>query len=169
MVEQFSFADGSVYRRTAIRAKVLVPTAGDDELYGYLGGEALKGLAGDDTINGGAGNDTLSGGAGMDSLTGGSGADRFVFDTAWSETNVYMVVSDFVSGTDLIGLSTEVFAGLGAVDACWPERLPALRAARVSSTKSTVPAVMTRGFCRSRYDRASCHVGMDFMITAAIA
>jgi Ca2+-binding RTX toxin-like protein len=75
-IEQFAFADGSIWSATAIRAKVLVPTSGDDEITGYLGSESLSGLAGDDTIAGGAGNDTLSGGDGTDRLTGGSGKDK---------------------------------------------------------------------------------------------
>jgi Ca2+-binding RTX toxin-like protein len=58
-IEQFAFADGSTWSATAIRAKVLVPTAGDDEITGYLGSESLSGLAGDDTIAGGAGRETI--------------------------------------------------------------------------------------------------------------
>jgi Ca2+-binding RTX toxin-like protein len=112
-IEQFAFADGSIWSATAIRAKVLVPTSGDDEITGYLGSESLSGLEGDDTIAGGAGNDTLSGGDGTDRLTGGSGADRFVFDTA--DALVHDLITDFVSGVDRIALKGSVFTGLGAV------------------------------------------------------
>jgi len=93
---------------------VLVPTAGDDEITGYLGSESLAGLAGNDTIAGGAGNDTLSGGDGTDRLTGGSGADRFVFDTADALVHADLI-TDFVSGVDRIALKASVFTGLGAV------------------------------------------------------
>jgi Ca2+-binding RTX toxin-like protein len=113
-IEQFAFADGTSWSATAIRAKVLVPTAGDDEITGYLGSESLAGLAGDDTIAGGAGNDTLSGGDGTDRLTGGSGADRFVFDTADALVHADLI-TDFVSGVDRIALKASVFTGLGAV------------------------------------------------------
>ncbi|MEF8735243.1 MAG: calcium-binding protein [Candidatus Accumulibacter necessarius] len=112
-IEQFAFADGSIWSATAIRAKVLVPTSGDDEITGYLGSESLSGLAGDDTIAGGAGNDTLSGGDGTDRLTGGLGIDRFVFDTA--DALVHDLITDFVSGVDRIALKGSVFTGLGAV------------------------------------------------------
>jgi Ca2+-binding RTX toxin-like protein len=117
-IEQFAFADGTSWSATAIRAKVLVPTAGDDEITGYLGSESLAGLAGDDTIAGGAGNDTLSGGDGTDRLTGGSGADRFVFDTADALVHADLI-TDFVSGVDRIALKASVFTGLGAVGTTW--------------------------------------------------
>jgi Ca2+-binding RTX toxin-like protein len=113
-IEQFIFADGTRWSATAIRAKVLVPTSGDDEITGYLGSESLSGLAGDDTIAGGAGNDTLSGGDGTDRLTGGSGIDRFVFDTADALVHADLI-TDFVSGVDRIALKASVFTGLGAV------------------------------------------------------
>ncbi|MBK7674871.1 MAG: calcium-binding protein [Candidatus Accumulibacter sp.] len=113
-VEQFAFADGSTWSATAIRAKVLVPTGGDDEITGYLGSESLSGLAGNDTLAGGAGNDTLSGGDGADRLTGGSGADRFVFDSADALVPADLI-TDFVSGVDRIALKASAFTGLGDV------------------------------------------------------
>jgi serralysin len=113
-IEQFVFADGSTWSTTAVKAKVLVATSGDDYLSGYLGNESLQGLGGNDTILGNEGNDTLSGGDGYDVLTGGIGADRFVFNTADALVNADLV-TDFVSGTDKISLSASVFTGLGSV------------------------------------------------------
>jgi Ca2+-binding RTX toxin-like protein len=114
LIEQFRFADGGTWSSTDIFAKVLVPTAGDDQITGYLGSELLQGLAGNDTINGGAGNDTINGGNGTDLLTGGDGADRFVFNTA--DVLVHAdTISDFVSGTDKIVLSKAVFGLSGSV------------------------------------------------------
>ena len=113
-IEQFAFADGTSWSATAIRAKVLVPTSGYDEITGYLGSESLAGLAGNDTSAGGAGNDTLSGGDGSDRLSGGSGADRFVFDTADALVHADLI-TDFVSGVDRIALKASVFTGLGSV------------------------------------------------------
>lgn len=87
---------------------------GRDTLYGDAGADILNGNAGLDQLFGGDGNDTLDGGAGVDQLTGGAGADRFVFSTVDALVHVDLI-SDFVSGTDSIGLSASVFAGLGAV------------------------------------------------------
>jgi Ca2+-binding RTX toxin-like protein len=66
----------------------------------------IKSGAGNDVLNGGAGNDVLSGGAGSDKLTGGAGADLFVLDSqAGSDT-----ITDFVSGTDHLGLNLAALA-----------------------------------------------------------
>jgi Ca2+-binding RTX toxin-like protein len=46
--------------------KLIVGTAGADNLKGSAEAELLQGLAGDDTLNGGGGGDTLDGGAGFD-------------------------------------------------------------------------------------------------------
>ena len=97
-----------------MRAKVVVPTTGDDEITGYLGSESLQGLAGNDTLNGGAGNDTLNGGVGDDVLIGGAGADRFVFNHVDALVNPDLI-EDFTSGADSIALSASVFGGLGSV------------------------------------------------------
>jgi serralysin len=59
-------------------------------------------------ISGGAGNDTLDGGAGNDTLTGGSGTDWFYFA---DKTNGVDSITDFVSGTDVIGVSASGFGG----------------------------------------------------------
>jgi Ca2+-binding RTX toxin-like protein len=58
-------------------------------------------------ISGGDGNDAISGGGGTDSLTGGNGADQFSFG-ALTDSPVGAgrdIITDFVSGTDRIGLS----------------------------------------------------------------
>lgn len=65
--QNFSFADGSVYR---------FGTAANDVLSGGTGADQLNGGDGHDTLNGGSGNDLLIGGAGDDTLKGGAGADR---------------------------------------------------------------------------------------------
>ncbi|MDP2880435.1 MAG: calcium-binding protein, partial [Azonexus sp.] len=83
-VEEIRFADGTVWNVDAIKAKVLMPTSGNDNLYGYAtsdtisggeGNDTISGYAGDDTLNGESGADYLYGGDGTDTLNGGDGAD----------------------------------------------------------------------------------------------
>ncbi|WP_282599544.1 calcium-binding protein, partial [Ralstonia pseudosolanacearum] len=69
------FADGTSWDVAAVKALVLVPTSGADNLYGYASDDALNGLDGNDTIRGYGGNDTLRGDAGADNLFGGDGND----------------------------------------------------------------------------------------------
>jgi Ca2+-binding RTX toxin-like protein len=111
-IEKVVFSASNVtWNSATIRAKVLVPTSGDDSIVGYLGGDKLSGGDGWDTLDGREGNDTLNGGAGYDTLTGGMGADKFVLDSAGGIDTI----TDFVSGVDTIQLSNAVFSGLGAV------------------------------------------------------
>ena len=79
-IEQFRFADGTVWNTTAIEAWMAthganVPTEGTDTLVGTPGDDTLDALGGDDTVSGGTGNDTLSGGTGSDTLFGNAGND----------------------------------------------------------------------------------------------
>ena len=83
-VQQFSFADGTVWNLASIQAALFAGTAGADTLYGTTGADTISGgagadtlygRAGDDTLSGGADNDTLLGEAGNDTLDGGAGTD----------------------------------------------------------------------------------------------
>ncbi|CAA7624706.1 RTX toxins and related Ca2+-binding protein (fragment) [Candidatus Terasakiella magnetica] len=65
----------------------------------------ITGTAGNDTLVGGLGNDTIAGGLGNDSVTGGLGADTFVV----AATGGTATVTDFQTGTDVIGLSDAQF------------------------------------------------------------
>jgi hypothetical protein len=49
---------------------------GDDQIFGFAGGDHLWGEEGDDDVFGGVGNDRLYGGSGTDVLGGGDGNDR---------------------------------------------------------------------------------------------
>ncbi|WP_323010814.1 calcium-binding protein [Paracoccus sp. (in: a-proteobacteria)] len=82
--------------------------AGNDALNGGAGNDRLEGGAGNDTLNGAAGKDLLTGGTGKDNLTGGTGADTFVFNTIQEAGKgaTRDVITDFVSGTDTIQLSS---------------------------------------------------------------
>ena len=92
---------------------VINGTANADTLVGTAANDTINGLAGNDSLNGGAGNDILDGGLGNDSLTGGAGADRFNFSTAPNATSNRDTLTDFLRGTDRIGLSRSVFSGFG--------------------------------------------------------
>ena len=69
-VEQIKFADGTAWALADVKAKVLVPTAGNDTLIGYATADTLSGGAGADTLQGGSGNDTygLGRGGGSDTI-----------------------------------------------------------------------------------------------------
>jgi len=103
---------------------VLMGNKGDDTLTGRAGDDMLHGGDGKDTIDGGDGDDEIRGGAGEDKLTGGDGADEFEFlmasDSRLSgyvtKTGAEMgagmgmdTIADFVSGTDVIVLSKDLF------------------------------------------------------------
>lgn len=79
-----------------------VGSDGTDFITGSASANVIDGGAGVDTIVGGAGADTITGGTGIDALTGGLGADRFVTDTVAANADV---ISDFVTGTDILDLS----------------------------------------------------------------
>ena len=79
--EVFVFADGTTWDAAAIETLLPQPiaTSGDDQLFGFTGGDTLDGLDGDDEIHGFAGHDTLRGGPGDDLLGGDAGDDVYEF------------------------------------------------------------------------------------------
>ncbi|MAE02652.1 MAG: hypothetical protein CMK25_00135 [Porticoccaceae bacterium] len=78
------------------------------------GNDMLSGGDGDDVLYGDDGDDTLDGGAGADILTGGSGIDIFVIKGNYGgdSLNGSDVVTDFVNGTDVIGMDGLNFSEL---------------------------------------------------------
>lgn len=85
---------------------------GDDVIIGGAKADTLDGEDGDDSLSGGNGADTLFGGLGEDTLTGGDGADIFAF-TDFDFDNDADLITDFVNGTDKIGVSQSIFDQLG--------------------------------------------------------
>ncbi|WP_299587786.1 calcium-binding protein [uncultured Microbulbifer sp.] len=75
-VDTIEFTDGTIWNVDTVKAKVLIPTAGADEIWGYdATDDNLVGLAGNDKIYGEKGADTLDGGEGDDTISGGDGDD----------------------------------------------------------------------------------------------
>lgn len=89
VVENLRFADGTNWDVATVKAKAMLPTSGNDTLYGYAtadtltggdGNDTLYGYAGDDVLDGGTGADNLNGSDGADTLNGGDGADYLTGD-----------------------------------------------------------------------------------------
>jgi len=75
-------------------------------LEGSASADYLNGTSGDDTMLGLAGDDILLGGLGQDTMTGGGDSDTFAFNLVDdSPVGLNDVITDFVSGTDVIDLS----------------------------------------------------------------
>ena len=81
---------------------------GTDQLEGGSGDDVLWGATGNDSLTGGDDDDLLFGGSGRDALTGGNDADLFAL-TRLGDSGTTLatrdVISDFLSGVDLIDLS----------------------------------------------------------------
>jgi Ca2+-binding RTX toxin-like protein len=90
-----------------------------ENLQGSAFDDILMGNSKNNAIHGGAGDDTLTGKDGSDALTGGLGADTFVFNTTKDGGKTGDIITDFVSGEDLIGVSKsgfKLFTGLDLND-----------------------------------------------------
>jgi Ca2+-binding RTX toxin-like protein len=86
----------------------LTGNGGDNRIIGNDGDNELTGLAGVDSLMGGLGDDLLDGGTQRDTLNGEEGADTFFFATGdnAATTTGFDIVSDFVSGLDVIDLTS---------------------------------------------------------------
>ena len=95
--------------------------AGDTykNIHNLLGSAFDDTLVGDKKNNGlvgGDGDDVLTGNGGADTLTGGLGSDTFVFLNPKDGSKAGDVITDFVSGEDLIGISKSGFKLLAGLD-----------------------------------------------------
>lgn len=79
---------------------------GNDTVKGGMHDDYVYGDTGDDLVKGDLGNDNINGGAGNDTLTGGDGDDIFSFNSDDAGVNI---ITDFVSGEDLLRISDDVF------------------------------------------------------------
>ena len=101
-------------------AAINAELTGADSFFLSNYGDYADGRGGNDKMYGYGGADYLVGGAGKDTLSGGSGSDTFIFKAA-SESSTSStscdVITDFVSGSDEISLSTiDAFASSSAND-----------------------------------------------------
>ena len=80
---------------------------GNDKLDGDNGNDVLYGGLDDDTLFGDQNSDTLFGDEGTDTMFGGAGSDTFGLEAGDGSSSVASadLISDFMYGTDLIGLA----------------------------------------------------------------
>ena len=75
-LDRIRFSDGTVWTVDDVKALVLIPVEGVDDLYGYDSDDVINGSNANEWLSGRGGHDTLSGGAGADSLSGDAGNDQ---------------------------------------------------------------------------------------------
>ncbi|WP_321395894.1 tandem-95 repeat protein [Emcibacter sp.] len=108
-MEEFVFADGTVWSWQDIQNMYLVGTDGDDTLIGFETSDVLDGGAGNDTLRGGDGYDTYIFGLGYghDNIFEGAAsywnADKLVFGDGITTQNITLIRSD-----DLMDLTIKV-------------------------------------------------------------
>lgn len=124
VVEEFRFADGTVWNTATIKDKVrtmhgtensetlqgfsdqqnlLYASAGDDTVYaGGMSGDELYGEAGNDTLVGSWSSEKLDGGTGNDYLEGSAGNDTYVFGPGYGQDVIYDSNQGQGSGLDKV-------------------------------------------------------------------
>lgn len=128
---------------------------GMDRLEGGADADRLEGGAANDTMTGQAGNDLLIGGTGKDTLTGGLDADTFQF--AFGDTGVssasFDTITDFVTGQDLIdlssvtgGLPVSAYAEGTIASNLFADALTAARAMAIGGVSTVFVAGTTDGY-----------------------
>ncbi|MFM0183997.1 calcium-binding protein [Paraburkholderia aspalathi] len=113
-IEQFKFADGTIWTKQDVALMALQGTPGNDVLVGYNG---------DDVLDGGAGNDLLIGGAGSDTYLFGrhSGNDTIeeAYDPNGKDTDVVLFDADIKPGDVTVrrdGNSSDLLVTLSGSD-----------------------------------------------------
>ena len=106
-VEQFKFADGSIYKLKDLEKELSVirGTVGDDKLSAFDGRNfTLQGYEGNDEIRGSFGDDILDGGTGNDILYGNGGNDTYIFGRGYGVDKIY----DGGGGLDTIEFKEDI-------------------------------------------------------------
>ena len=106
-VEQFKFADGTVYKLKDIEKELSVirGTEKDDKLSSFDSrGFTLEGYEGNDEIRGSYGDDVLDGGTGNDILYGNGGNDTYIFGRGYGVDKIY----DGGGGLDTIEFKEDI-------------------------------------------------------------
>jgi len=125
VIEEIRFADGTSWSHAQLLAFAMVPTDGNDTLYGTSAADVMSGGAGDDALNALGGNDTLSGDSGDDGLTGDVGDDILIGGTgndqlagaAGNDVYRYAAGDGSDSITDTAGIDRiELGQGIAAAD-----------------------------------------------------
>lgn len=103
------------------KARTVVGTDNQDDLFGGTGDDSISGRTGNDRLFGGGGGDTLYGGVGNDTLYGGAGQDRAIFSSVRSDYKITtgangQTLVTALSGTDgtdmLYDVETLVFSDM---------------------------------------------------------
>jgi len=106
-VEQFKFADGTVYKLKDIEKELSVirGTEKDDKLGSFDSRSfTLEGYEGNDEIRGSFGDDILDGGTGNDILYGNGGNDTYIFGRGYGVDKIY----DGGGGLDTIEFKEDI-------------------------------------------------------------
>lgn len=107
---------------------MVIPTEGNDKIYGYSGDDVLSGLGVNDMIDGQGGADTLSGGAGGDKLYGQDGNDWLSGGTE-DDVLIGSEGNDFLYG----GNNNDVLSGGKAMIFCMERRAMILTGSTLGS------------------------------------
>lgn len=97
----------------------------------------LNGSTGNETLTGTSQQDSINGGTGADTMTGGAGADTFVIATTDSINTALDKITDYVQGTDVLDLNTNVTSTAASTGA------DLLAGTNIASTGTTAATLLT--------------------------
>jgi Ca2+-binding RTX toxin-like protein len=93
-IDRFLFADGTALSKEQVQQIILTPTAGADNMVGFMTG------------------DTLDGGAGNDILQGGDGADTYVFGRGYGNDEIRETLTNAnLSDFDRLSFGPDILPG----------------------------------------------------------
>ncbi|MCS6297679.1 MAG: hypothetical protein H8K09_15700 [Nitrospira sp.] len=167
MVDQFLFADGTIWTSGEIdgRVRTFIGAGPDETFSGSTGDDTIRGMGGNDQIRADAGNDVLDGGAGNDFLEGNSGNDLYVFGRGYGQDAI-----------DEQGGSADIDT-LQLIDGITPDDItlqatPDFQTDALLTIKNTADQVILAGFFQSdgmRVDRIQFSDGTIWDYSAMLA